>query len=68
MAKGKKQGTPTRTGKDEETVKTTVRLRRSLWRNARVRAIDDGTDLQTIVSEALAAYLDGRGRRRGGSK
>ena len=68
MAKAKKKGTPSRTAQAEETVKTTVRLRRGLWRDARVRAIDEGTDLQTVVSEALAAYLDGGGRRRGGSK
>ena len=68
MAKGKKQGRPSRARQAEETVKTTVRLRRTLWRDARVRAIDDGTDLQTVVSEALAVYLDGGRRRRGGSK
>ncbi len=68
MAKGKKQGTRSRAAEVEETVKTTVRLRRSLWRGARVRAIDDGTDLQTVVSEALAAYLNGGAPRRGGPK
>ena len=39
------------------TVKTTVALAESLWRRARIRAIEEGADLQDIVSRALELYL-----------
>ncbi len=38
-------------------VKTTVRLPRKLWRDARVRALDEGVDLQDLVAAALKLYL-----------
>lgn len=40
-------------------VKTSLRLPRELWRAARIRAMDDGTDFQTVVVLALSAYLKG---------
>jgi len=40
-----------------ETVKTTVDLPLALWRAAKVRAMDERTDLRQIVIAALAAYL-----------
>ena len=43
--------------KAAETVKTSVKLPRSLWRKARIRAIDDDTELQEIIARALEAYL-----------
>jgi hypothetical protein len=46
-----------------ETVKTSLRLDRSLWKRAHVRAMDDGVDLQTVVSRALEAYLGKGGAR-----
>jgi hypothetical protein len=38
-------------------VKTTVALDRALWKRARIRAVQEGRDLQDIVAEALVAYL-----------
>ena len=48
---------------DGETVKTSLKLPRELWKRAHVRAMDDGTDLQTIVARALEAYLGKGGER-----
>ncbi len=55
-----------------EVVKTSLRIPRHLWREARIRAMDDGSDLQTVVAQALAEYLGvpvggrrGEGRRGG---
>lgn len=44
----------------DDTVKCTVRLPRKLWREARVRALDEGTEFQIIVAKALEAYLKRR--------
>lgn len=41
----------------EQTVKTTVELPESLWRAAKIRAMDERTDLRTILIAALSAYL-----------
>ena len=41
----------------EELVKTTIRLPRNLWREARIRALDEGTGFQEIVTRALSSYL-----------
>lgn len=41
----------------EPTVKTTVELPEGLWRAAKIRAMDERTDLRTILIAALAAYL-----------
>jgi predicted DNA binding CopG/RHH family protein len=49
--------------KEQEFVKTSLRLPRDLWKAAHVRAMDEGTDLQTIISKALEAYLRKGGRR-----
>lgn len=43
-------------------VKTSVKIPRELWKAASIRAIEDDKDLQTIVSDALAAYLKGKRR------
>jgi hypothetical protein len=40
-----------------ERVKCTVQLPRPLWRDAKVRALDEGTEFQIIVAKALEAYL-----------
>jgi predicted DNA binding CopG/RHH family protein len=37
--------------------KTTLRLPQALWDAARHRAIDEGVPVQTIVENALRAYL-----------
>jgi hypothetical protein len=38
-------------------VKTTVELPQELWRAAKIRAIDDRTDLRAVLIAALGAYL-----------
>ena len=47
----------------EETVKTSLKLSRKLWREAHIRALDEGTELQVIIARALEAYL-----KKGGAK
>ena len=48
----------------EETVKTTVELPEDLWRAAKIRAMDERSDLRSVLIEALAAYLKiGEGQR-----
>jgi ribosomal protein L1 len=45
--------------KDADTpVRTTIVLPRDLWRQVKVRAIEDG-DLNTVVINALKLYLRG---------
>jgi hypothetical protein len=44
-------------GAEEEIVKTTIRMPRGLWDKLRHRAVDENTDLQTLVARALAEYL-----------
>ena len=46
-----------------EKMKTTMILPRELWKRAKVRAMDDGTDLSGIVIEALEAYLKAKPRK-----
>lgn len=38
-------------------VKTTVDLPQELWRAAKIRAMDEQTDLRSVVIAALRAYL-----------
>lgn len=38
-------------------VKTTVVLPQELWRAAKIRAMDERTDLRTVLVSALEAYL-----------
>jgi len=47
----------------ERLVKTTVELPRDLWRAAKLRAMDEGTDLRTVIIAALQALLKKDGRR-----
>jgi hypothetical protein len=44
---------------DAESVKTSVRLDRELWKRAHMRAMDEGLDLQDLIAKALRAYLGG---------
>ena len=46
-----------------EYVKTSLKLPKALWREARIRAMDEGTEFQVIVAKALEAYL-----KKGGAK
>jgi hypothetical protein len=44
-------------------VKTTLRLPEDVWREARVRALDEHLSFQDIVERALRDYLKSTGRR-----
>ena len=44
---------------DSDTVKTTVELPGELWRAAKIRAMDERTDLRTVLIRALEHYLRG---------
>lgn len=57
MAKGNEEA---------ETVKTTVVLPRHLWQAASIHAIEERTDLRTVVIQALEAYL--KASKKGGRK
>jgi hypothetical protein len=46
-----------------ETVKCTLKLPRAVWREGRIRAMDEGRDFQDIVSEALELYLKAPAKR-----
>ncbi len=39
------------------TVKTTVDLPEALWRAAKIRAMDERTDLRSVIIAALQQYL-----------
>ena len=43
--------------KKEASVKTTVELPQTLWREAKIRALDEGTDFRRVVIAALERYL-----------
>jgi predicted DNA-binding ribbon-helix-helix protein len=47
----------------DDVVKTTMRLPRPLWVEARKAALDDGVDFQDLVAEAMRAHLAARKRR-----
>lgn len=49
----------------ERTVKTTVDLPERLWRAAKVRAVEERTDLRQMVIAALEAYLKAKRREEG---
>ena len=41
----------------EEKIKTCLALPRSVWREARIRAMDENRQFQEVVATALIAYL-----------
>jgi hypothetical protein len=47
-----------------DVVKTTVDLPLSLWRAAKVRAMDERTDLRQVIIAALEAHLAKKGGTR----
>lgn len=49
--------------RDDRTVKTTVEPPEPLWRDAKIRAIDQGSDLPAVVIAALELYLNSKPRR-----
>jgi hypothetical protein len=46
---------------DGEKRKTTVELPTALWRAAKIRAMDEGGDLRSVIIAALEAYLKSSG-------
>jgi hypothetical protein len=38
-------------------VRSTIEFPPRLWRQAKIRAMDEGTDFRTVVLKALRAYL-----------
>ena len=52
--------------KTPEWIKTSLKIPKSLWRDAHIRAMDEGIEFQQIVAAALAAYLKAPRRRQGG--
>jgi hypothetical protein len=56
-------------GGDVDNVKkTTIRLPAAVWKAARVRALDEGTDFQAVVTRALEQYLKTALKRREGQR
>jgi hypothetical protein len=48
-----------------DTVKTTIELPRELWRAAKLRAMDERSDLRGVVIAALEGYLRTKPRKDG---
>jgi len=40
-----------------DTVRTSLILPRALWRELKVKALDEGRDLRDLIIEAIRAYL-----------
>lgn len=57
MAKAPRGRPRTRQG---ATVKTTVELPEGLWREAKIRAMDERRDLRAVIIEALEMLLKSR--------
>lgn len=47
---------------EDETVKTTIRVRRALWKAVRIRAVEEDLTAEALVVKALEAYLGGKKR------
>jgi predicted DNA binding CopG/RHH family protein len=43
---------------------TTIRLPEELLKRAKIRAVENGTSLQTLVIEALGVHLEGKPPRQ----
>jgi hypothetical protein len=43
--------------KEAGTVKTTVELPEELWRKAKIKAMDDRSDLRSVIIAALESHL-----------
>ena len=41
-------------------MKTTVELPQDLWRAAKIRAVNENTDLRSVIIAALSSYLRSR--------
>jgi hypothetical protein len=53
-----------RGGTTKDIVKTTIELPADLWRAAKMRAVDERSDLRRIIIEALRAHLTKKETRR----
>jgi hypothetical protein len=51
-----------------ESVKTSVRLPRDLWREASIRALDEGKGLQDVIAAALDLYFKSTPKRQGSAR
>ena len=47
-----------------ETVKTTMVLPKDLWKAAKIRVVEEDTDLNGVVIAALVAYVKVKPKRR----
>jgi hypothetical protein len=65
---GRMKKTEQKTEHGTETVKTTIRLPKELWREARLMAIQEDLDLQDLVAAALVAYMKTVAKRGRDSK
>ena len=56
--------------KKTDTRKTSVELPAALWKEAHIRAMDEGRDLKDVIASALELYLKGGTKRgaQGGSR
>ena len=51
--------------KGESMRKTTIDLPAGLWRAAKIRAVDEGSDLRSVIIEALTAHLKAKPKKGG---
>jgi len=49
-----------------EVVRTTVALRKDLWRELKIAAMDEGADMATIMNRLVEEYLAERKRQKRG--
>ncbi len=49
-------------GKEVETMKTSLTLPEEVWKAAKIRAVQEGKNLQEVVAEALCLYLKTKGK------
>jgi plasmid stability protein len=47
-------------------VKTTMKLPEGIWKQIRIRAIEEGRDAQDVVADALTSYLSAT--KKGGAR
>jgi hypothetical protein len=50
----------------EDLVQVTVRIPRSLWKRAKLRAVEEERDLREIVMESMERYLAEKKSKKGG--
>jgi DNA-directed RNA polymerase specialized sigma24 family protein len=49
--------------RNEQIIRTTIRVPQWLWDKARHRAIDENKSLQDLVQDALVKYVGGKGEK-----